>query len=287
MIKTKKLVDNISPKDKININNVDLDEIIYYKKKAGVAKGVLDIINPETGEVVYTGHNKILASGAEFLARQMFDLPGSYSLLPSYNNILNLDNTVNSTVPGDTYKTCLFCVGNDGCGREASQVYEPDYKRIIDQNQIVPFQFRPLNSDIIPVLRDNVYQGRKVVSGSYGKAIAYYFKHFESDPVLHQIYTDGTPIDPNLYWDTTALPAITKVTMDMSITNTDCRDFFFRTVGLNEARINQLSLCLGWKKIINTHPVYQDIRPMTCVHFPNESLISLRKTILFRYSVYF
>ena len=84
MIKTKKLVDNISPKDKININNVDLDEIIYYKKKAGVAKGVLDIINPETGEVVYTGHNKILASGAEFLARQMFDLINS--LLESFEN---------------------------------------------------------------------------------------------------------------------------------------------------------------------------------------------------------
>ena len=75
--------------------------------------------------------------------------------------------------------------------------------------------------------------------------------------------------------------------MQMSVTVDDCRDYFIKTTGINDARINSISLCVGWKRNINGYPVYQDIKPMTRLNFPNESLIDLRKGIHIDYSVYF
>ena len=254
-------------------------KIIALSTKAG---GVVTVKDYYTGEIIFTKTNKITLAGAGFLARSMFDLTDP-EITPSYNNALNLDDTINTTVPGGTNKTCLFCVGIDGCGRENSQIYEEDYRHWIDTSNIVPFQYRPIGKDLQDVQRKNVYMGRKTSTLYY----AYYFKKFDTDPILTQQFTDGTPIDSTIYSDTSTLEVQTVVTIQMTVTPDDCRDFFIENTGINDARINSISLCTGWYKTINTYPVYQDIRPITRLNFPNECLIDLNKGITITYLVYF
>ena len=238
----------------------------------------------DTGEVLFTRHNILTIAGAGFIARLLFNFAGaSAEVTPSYNNALNLDNTVNTTdIEGD-HKCCLFCVGYDGCGRENSQVYAEKYASWISPiDGIVPFQYRAIDDDCNQYER-SVYYGRKTLSNY----IAYYFKKFDSDPTLTQQLTDGTPIDSTIYDMQTDLEAETVVTMQLSITRTDCRDYFINTTGINDCRINTISLCTAWKRTIDGYDYYQDIRPLTKLNFPNESLIDLNKSITFSYSIYF
>lgn len=236
----------------------------------------------ETGEVIFETQNKLILPGAGFIARSLFDLPGA-EITPSYNNAIGLDNTINTLTPMGTNKIYLFCVGTDGCGRENSQVYEPDYRKWIDPANLVPFQYRLLAKDLSDVARKNIYFGKKTLANHY----AYYFKSFDSSPVFTQQYTDGTPIDDKVYSSTSTLPIQTIVSMQMAITPDDCRDYFIATTGINDARINTISLCTAWVKDIGGYPVYQDIRPVTKLNFPNEALIDLKKGIDIDYSVFF
>ena len=117
MNKQLKLVDNIQDQiyDKGNI---------WRDKESHGMRGVVTFRNHETGEIIWKGHNKVILPGAEFLALSLFDLPDTV-ITPSYNTILNLENTVYS-IPTATNKTFLFCVGTDGCGTENSQVFDVD-----------------------------------------------------------------------------------------------------------------------------------------------------------------
>jgi len=237
----------------------------------------------ETGETIFTESNKLILPGAGFLARAMFDLVGS-EITPSYNTALDLDNTVYASIPTSVNKVSLFCVGTDGCGRENSQVFEEDYRKWIDPiTGLVPFQYRPLAKDITDSARKEVYFGRKTLDAYY----AYYFKKFDSDPQFTQQFTDGTPIDSSIYATTSTLPVETIVNMQMSVTPADCRDNFIASTGINDAKINTISLCTAWAKVIDGYNVYQDIRPVTKLNFPNECLIDLKKGIDIDYSVYF
>ena len=73
----------------------------------------------------------------------------------------------------------------------------------------------------------------------------------------------------------------------MKITKDDFRDYFIATTGINDARINSISLLTAWYKDIDTYRYYQDIRPLTRLNIPNESLIDLRKGIDIDYSLFF
>ena len=234
------------------------------------------------GEVIFEKDNKITLAGAGFLSSAMFDFTDP-EITPNYNNALSLDNVINTSVPENVIKTCLFAVGTDGCGTENSQVFDEDYTHWIDEDHIVPFQYRPINKDLSDTQRKNLYFGRKSLA-SYS---AYYFKAFDQQPVRTQQYTDGTPIDSTVYKTVSPLQVQTIVNMQMSVTPDDCRDYFIETTGINDARINAISLCAAWYKQIGDYQVYQDIRPMTRLNFPNECLIDLNKGITIYYSVYF
>lgn len=272
-----KLAEKILPKEYKIIKSIDDHPGIKTKVTAWYT---------DTGEVIFTKHNKITLAGAGFLARSLFDLPGnSVEITPSYNNALNLDGTVNTTTITSPNKAYLFCVGYDGCGRENSQVYAEKYASWISPTDgIVPFQYRPLDTDLNSYEK-TIYFGKKTTNSN----IAYYFKKFDSDPALVQQLTDGTPIDSTIYDMTTDQEAQTLVTMQMSITKSDCRDYFIDSLGLNEARINSLSLCTAWaKEDETTHEItYQDIRPCTRLNFPNEALIDTEKSISISYVIYF
>ena len=270
-------------KDNIGKNIIDECSLQERSYTEGLSKLSTQITftNHDTGEVIFKRKNKLILPGAEFLAMALFDLP-DVPLTPSYNTKLNLDNTIYASKPQDTNKVFLFCVGTDGCGTENSQVYEEDYRKWIQPDALVPFQYKTKKKDISGSQR-SLYYGRKTLGDHY----AYYFKAFDSKPQLVRQFTNGTSIDNQVYDVTNQIPIETYVTMGMSITKDDCRDYFIATLGINSARINTISLCTGWKRRVDGFDYYQDIRPITKLNFPNEPLIDLRKSIDITYQVYF
>lgn len=268
-----------------NINLTDrlATEDKYRIKHPSALKTKIVAWCTDTGEVLFTKHNMVTIAGAAFLARSLFDLPNFTEITPSYNTALNLDNTTITTSITAPNKVYLFCVGYSGCGRENSQVYAEKYASWIPpENGLIPFQYVSIDADLNSYER-TIYFGKKTLSDK----IAYYFKKFDSDPVAIQQLTDGTPIDSTIYDMQTSLDAQTIVTMQMSITKSDCRDYFINTTGINDCRVNSISLCTAWAEEIDGQTYYQDIRPATILNFPNEPLIDTEKSITISYSIYF
>ena len=242
----------------------------------------------DTGKVLFTTHNKVLIAGSQFVAQKVFDLP-KLNEFPSYNSDLQLENSV-YTAPERTPKVCLFCCGTNGCGTESSNVFPVDYtKRINPSNgDLVPFRYPLIQNDLTPELREK-YFGRIETS----ERATYYFKAFESDPVLRMRYADGTDIDYQVYESTKKEAANTFVEMTMQITKEDFREWFNDDEGggggINNAKINSISLLTAWYKddFGDGYRYYQDIQPFTQLNIPNEPLIDLTKGIDITYHIYF
>lgn len=266
---------------KLNVyDNQEFNDRHFFKKTNVVIKV------EGTDEVVFRGHNKVIISGSAFGAEKFFNINPT-ALTPSYNTVLGLEGTVSEPFQESGIRrdelVYLFAVGIGGCGQENSQVYDVNYTKWIDPaTELVPFRYQLETNDISPELREK-YFGRRAVNGR----IIYYFKGFENEPVLKQQYIDGTPIDENIYASTRTDEVETFVELKLNVSRYDCRDFFASTVGINEARINTLSLLTAWKKEIDGYTYYQDIRPLTKINFPNESLIDPGKGLDITYQLFF
>lgn len=237
-----------------------------------------------TNELVFRGSNKLILPGSAFTARCHFNLTGS-EITPSYNTALGLENSVTEN-PSTTPRVFLFAVGTDGCGIENSQVYPVDYKKWIGLDALIPFRYVLPSSDLNSTLREK-YFGRKVITADGNSMVAYYFKAFESAPILVQQFVDGTPIDSSIYSSARTDNVETYVELKLKVTKDDCREYFINTTGINDARINTISLLTAWPKVINGLTYYQDIRPLTKLNFSNESLIDVTKGLDIIYHIYY
>lgn len=254
------------------------------KDACTIRKTAVTMTNHETGEVLFKCKpNKVIVAGSAFTAGKHFHIP-ALALTPSYNSIMGLDNTA-SKVGNHILEeelVFLFAVGTDGCGVENSQVYDVDYTKWIDPASLVPFRYQLDTNDLSGSQREK-YFGAKTAGGR----IAYYFKAFEIEPVFKQQYIDGTPIDESIYIATRTDEVESFVELSLKVTKDDCRDYFLATTGIDDARINSLSLLTAWAKTINGFTYYQDIRPLTKINFPNESLIDLTKGLDIIYHIYY
>lgn len=257
-------------------------------------KTSIDIKNAETGEVIFKGlKNKVIIPGSGLIARKLFDI-STKEITPSYNDVLGasmytpahdtpptIDTETSATV--NDHKILLFCCGIDGCGNQNSQVYPVDYKKWIDINNLVPFRYQLKGNDISDDLRES-YFGRTEING--GEYIAYYFKRFETIPTMVQQYIDGTPVSADIYDSVKTEGAETYVEMNLKITKQDIRDYFVATVGIDEARINTISLCSAYPVEENGYIYFKDIRPVTKLNFPNEQFVDVSKGIDIIYHIY-
>lgn len=255
----------------------------------------IDINCLETGETIFKGlKNKVIIPGSGLIARKLFDIPTD-EVTPSYNNAFGdamytpatddapttIDPKTIATV--DNHKILLFCCGIDGCGAENSQVYPVDYRKWIAPANMIPFRYQLGSNDISDELRET-YFGRTEING--GEYLAYYFKRFEGTPTLVQQYIDGTPIDSTVYDSVKAESAETYVELNLKITKEDIRDYFVATVGIDEARINSITLCSAYPVEENGYMYFKEIRPLTKLHIPNEQLIDVTKGIEIIYHIY-
>lgn len=256
-----------------------LDSHKMYKGN-GVQKTDITILDEITGKVLHRQSNKVILAGSAFTASKHFNISPTVAL-PNYNTALSLDQSV-STPAESLTAVCLFGLGIDGCGAESSQIYDVKYAKWTEPDMLVPFKYVPLASDI-PKSERALYYGRKTTEDK----ILYYFKAFEAQPVMYQQYIDGTPIDGNIYSSSNTTEVETYVEARLKVTNTDCRDFFKETSGINTAKINSITLLTAWAKTVDDNVYYQDIQPLTKLNIQNEGLFDETKGLDIIYHIYY
>lgn len=230
--------------------------------------------------------NKVILPGSAFTMIKHFKDIHIPVKTPTYNAALGLDEIRSVTDKEERLDQYVFlwAVGVDGCGPENSQKYDIDYTKWIAPQDLVPFRYQLMNNDLSSDLREK-YFGRKEMPNA--DRIAYYFKGFDSVSDGKQQYVDGTPIDENIYISDNTLPVESYVEIKMSLLKSDCRDFFIATTGITDARVNSISLLTAVPMTINGYTYYQNIRPLTKLHFSNEPLIDLTKGIDFIYQIFY
>lgn len=252
--------------------------------RPGVKATRVRIYNSDSGELINTGHNKIILSGAEFGAAKFFEpLSRVDKITPAYNNVLGLDETLDIT-PTSPEFVYLFCMGTSGCGKDPSQLFESKYEQWTKPEDLIPFMYVDKDNDISESLR-NTYYGRR----ESGTRIAYYFKKPDNidNPDYIRQYLDGTPIDSSVFSNNRTDQIITMVQLRLKILKGEARAFFRATSGIDTARVNTISLCTAWPKLIDGKVYYQSIRPLTRYNFPSIPLIDPELGLDIKYDLFF
>lgn len=271
------------------MHNILLKDKISIRESSSFNNGVRPIGRviayvPGTNKILFDQWNKVLVAGSAYLASQNFDLTPSVQL-PTYNTDIGLENTV-ALSPAELRqrRICLFAVGIDGCGQETSQVYDVNYSKRIEPENLIPFQVLSSSSDLSSDNRD-LYFGRKI--DNVNNKILYYFKGFDTTPVIKQEYIDGTLMDEGVYSSDNTTELRTYVEMRMSIKPNDCKTFFEETVGISEAKVNSISLLTALPKTYNGFTYYQGIEPFTKLNFSSIPLSLEKSGVNFIYQLYY
>lgn len=235
---------------------------------------------------------------------------GQNSMLEAFKNFGTIDaGATHKLYRQVARRVCLWCVGIDGCGVEASRVFKVHNTKWIapygywDYNDgtggnntyptgdinnltcLIPFKYRTTDADLSESFRQQ-YFGRMATTN----AIGYFFKTFDEKPSLIRQYADdSTGLDcvDDVWKDKRASEGEVVVKLKMSVSASDCREYFNRSVGHNDSKINTISLCSAVPYIKNGELVYADIRPFTRFNFPNEALIDYSKGIDITYYLYY
>lgn len=301
-----------------------------YKKYNGIymphrIDSKIDIYNTDTGEVLFENlHNKTVIAGSALTAMKLFNFDRNVlDATPSYDTVLGLDNGADGTtyptmvikdndgnVIGSTQDEtqriiCGFCVGQGGAGLDISDVFNVNYCSWIEPDNLVPFRYPLLSGDMVD---ESVYKGKKTLTLSNGETrAAYYFKTFSNTPVLEQNYLSTIGAFSDVINKDTVYSNIASsdagrsyVELHLKITKEDCREFSIAHKGIENSKINQISLVSAWTKTVSVSKIdsdgnivtkqfeyLQDIRPFSLLNIPNEILSDMEKSISIIYTLYF
>lgn len=293
MVEELKLSEKYEVKDTCSLLNH-----INERLGAGPKKTRIIFRNHDTGEEIGSYENKILVPGSQFNAMRVF---GIDAVVPfkTYNEEMKLDN---SSVEGAEHKNepivCLFCVSDSGCGTLPTEVIvsnftdrikpapaSPSSTSEFKSDMIMPFRYVSKAEDLDENLR-KYYFGRKEFPAL--DRIGYYFKTFDTQPMLHVQYADGTPVTESLYNSTSNQSVECYVEMRLRITRLDFRDYFEQVLGWDKARISSLSLCFAWyDDEINEYKYYQDITPYSLLNFSYLALADLDLAVDVEYQIFY
>jgi hypothetical protein len=296
----------ISMTDKVN----HFDKILMGDHSSPRKTRII-IKDHDTGEVLGEYHNKVLVPGSQLTACKEFGLDPEVNF-PTYNTELGLQNSkppYPETQPINQPIVCLWCAGKSGAGSSANEINVVSITDRIDPGlvegtlnkytDIVPFRYVTKNGDLDRDERD-VYFGRKVYDeGTASERYAYFFKAFDTDPVLHVRYLDGTEVTDKMYTVDSSQEVEIYVEMRLSVTRQDFRDYFDDVTGWGDANISTISLLTGWyDNTICENPEaeesdriyykwYQDVLPFSKFNFGQEQLSNLNRALDMIYQVYY
>lgn len=273
----------ISSSDNIDMN--DSAKLILQKDLSGGVRKtrirIFEVKEDGTEILKSENENKVVITGSAATGVAMFGVDYPFAI-PNYNGALRLENTV-TTPPTNPQLITLFCVGDSGCGATDSDIYVPKYvDRIAPVGDIMPFRYVDADNDISESERE-IYFGRKIATDK----IAYYFKAFESEPMMYMRYADGTEMDASMYDIQTTQEAECFVKTDLMVNRIDLREYFDQVLGWDKARISTISLCSAWYTEQDGYKWYQNILPFTKLNFAFERLVDSTKALKFEYSLFF
>lgn len=284
----------------------------------------VEFFDDDTGERIWEPlHNKTLIAGSALMAMKLFDLDRSVlNNTPTYDTELGLDDNVSSSsypsiaikdnngdvvgaMQDETQRKIIgFCIGQGGAGLDISDTFAVKYASWITPDNLVPFMYPVDSADDVD---ESIYKGKKQIVLTNGQVRnAYYFKEFSNSPTLVQSYssTVGTFADSitasTVYTNTAAADlAQSYVELHLKVTKNDARDFFIAHKGLENAKVNQISLVSGWKRDVErtkldtdgnvrtkTVEIFTDIRPFSLINIPTEILSDPEKSISIIYTLY-
>lgn len=249
----------------------------------------IEFFNDATGEPIWEPlHNKTVIAGAALTLQKIFNLDlRCLNNTPTYDETLEFDSAGST----DTPHIIGFCVGCGGAGLEVSDVFEVPYASWITPDNLVPFRY-PLVSDTQDDGVDTtVYKGKAIKTLDNGQTrCAYYFKKFSNTPELIQNYvsiigTSNNTINSDSVYDNTAQSdrAQSYVELKLKITKDDCREFYITHSGLEQAKINQISLVYG---CIDANNEFCNVRPFSICNFPTQILSDREMTVSIAYTLY-
>ena len=269
------------------------DKNVHLKNdKASVQDTKVSVYVDGIDEPVYVGRNKVVVSGSAFgIAKYFNKSPRIWT--PSYNDELSLDENHHTAYGNGAEgirreeQVVLFAVGNTGVYKNSSNsgVQPVPYVGKIDANDLIPFRVENITRDISEDEK-SMYFGRKTTDTKF----IYYFKKPESisDPI--QQYSDGTPIDENVYVNDRQLEVESFIRLTLKITKDDLRDYF--EIAAVEKAVSSISILTGYETEYPdennvTRTYYQNLRPLTLYHFGEESLKDPDKGLTILYDMFF
>ena len=311
------LRDNIRPQEEENVQ-------IHITGGSSISSK-LEFFNDDTGEQIWEPlHNKTVIAGAGLTLQKLFGFDRSVlNNTPTYDQVMNLDDAANysayptisvtnpatgeviGSIPDESQRTIIgFCLGSAGAGIEATNVFPELYAYWIKPDVMVPFRYPLESADDVD---EDIYKGKKTITLSNGQVrCAYYFKTFANTPNLVQNYVSTIGVfddlvTPSKVYESTASAdkAQSFVELHLKVTKADCREFFIAHNGLDQSKINQISLVSGWKKNVTRqklnssgvvtsgeYEVFQQVRPFSICNFPTEILSDREKAISIIYTLY-
>ena len=285
----------------------------------------LEFIDESTGRQIFEPlHNRTVIAGGAFTLQKVFSLDRrSLNNTPTYDEVLSLDDAANAndypvvplvnpetgdvigSYPDETQRViCGFCVGSGGAGLDAANVFDEQYASWIKPDSLVPFRYPVESADDVD---EDMYKGKKTITLSNGTTrCAYYFKSFSNTPVLVQNYVSSIEsfedrVSPSTVYESsnTADKAQSFVELHLKISEKDCREFAIAHAGLEQCKLNQLSLVYAWKKTVSRtklnssgsvitkdYEVLQQVRPFSLCNFYTEPLTNIEKGISIIYTLY-
>ena len=295
-------------KDKANIrDNIAFgpNEIKLLSGLGGPKRTKIIMKDHDTGKILGEYHNKILVPGSQSTACKQFGVSPAV-VLPTYNSELALDNSLPAypeTQPYNTPITCLWAAGRSGVGSVSTEVLTVSTTDRISPKlsnsttntyeDIVPFRYVLATNDLDRDLRDT-YFGRKTFANGY---VGYFFKSFDTNPILHVRYLDGTQVTNIMYTVDSSQEVEVYIEMRLSVSRLDFRDYFDTVLGWDNSDISTISLLTAWydntvledanDTTTNYYKWYQDIIPFSKFNFQSEDLSDLNRAIDYNYQVYY
>lgn len=283
-------------KDQHNItDSIEGKKMVNNILNAGPKKNRILIVDHDTGEVLQEVNNKILIPGSQITACKQFGLEDVVKF-PTYNSILGLDESHEdySVQPLKDPVTCLWAAGRDGFLSSPAEIIEVSNTDHIKAEDLVPFRHVTIDNDLDDDNR-KIYFGRK--TDVENNTIDYYFKAFDTNPVLHVRYLDGTQVTHNV-WDVDSSQQVeVYVELRLSVNRLDFREYF-ELIGWENADISSVSLITAWAEDIVSNPdarvedqkkyrYFHDCIPYTKYNFKAEDLSERTRAIDFIYQLYY
>lgn len=252
----------------------------------------IDFTN-QFGELLFRKSNIILIGGRRLTLEKLFNITPNVNQRITLNNLFHVNESEpaeSGNGPRREKAICLFGVGRGGSNLTFGSVKNPN-AREYNLYDMVPLRYVDLNNDLTAEERAKYYL--RVVEGD---KVAYYLKRFELQPrivmkVGEQEYvpdlSDNNPID-------TAGELIEREDVDvyveiqLKITADDIREFFRATEGLEQARINELSLYSAYQPEHQAEiwTDYLAIEAFSKLTFNNEPLDDESKELNVIYRIY-